>query len=33
MLAFYLGKIGFPVCYALLASLVVALIYIPAAAR
>lgn len=32
-LAFFLGKIGFPVCYALLASLVVALIYIPAGAR
>lgn len=33
MIAFYLGKIGFPVCYALLASLFVALVYIPAGAR
>jgi HAE1 family hydrophobic/amphiphilic exporter-1 len=28
-----MGRIGFPVCYALLASLVVALVYIPAGAR
>ena len=33
MVAFFMGKIGFPVCYALLASLVVALIYIPSGAR
>ncbi len=33
MVAFYLGKIGFPVCYALLTSLGVALIYIPSVAR
>lgn len=32
-MAFYLGKIGFPVCYGLLASLFVALVYIPAGAR
>lgn len=31
-LAFYMGKIGFPVCYALLASLFVALVYIPSGA-
>lgn len=31
--SFYLGRIGFPVCYALLASLLVALIYIPVAAH
>ena len=33
MVAFFLGKIGFPVCYALLMSLVAALVYIPAGAR
>ncbi|MCA9540567.1 MAG: efflux RND transporter permease subunit, partial [Myxococcales bacterium] len=33
MLSFYLGKIGFPVCYALGASLFVALVYIPAGAH
>ncbi len=33
MIAFFLGKIGFPVCYALLMSLVAALIYIPVGAR
>ena len=33
MVAFFLGKIGFPVCYALLMSLVAALIYIPVGAR
>ncbi len=32
MIAFYLGKIGFPVCYALIASLFVALVYIPSGA-
>ncbi|MEZ4474212.1 MAG: efflux RND transporter permease subunit, partial [bacterium] len=32
-MGFYMGKIGFPVCYALLASLGVALLYIPAGAR
>lgn len=32
MLAFYMGKIGFPVCYGLLASLFVALVYIPSGA-
>ena len=32
MISFYLGKIGFPVCYALLASLFVALVYIPSGA-
>lgn len=32
MIAFYLGKIGFPVCYALVASLFVALVYIPSGA-
>lgn len=31
-MAFYLGKIGFPVCYALLVSLFVALVYIPSGA-
>lgn len=33
VIAFHLGKIGFPVCYALGASLFVALVYIPAGAR
>lgn len=33
MIQFYLGKIGFPVCYALLASLFVALVYIPLGAH
>ncbi len=33
MVAFFLGKIGFPVCYALLMSLLAALVYIPAGAR
>ncbi|MEZ4431567.1 MAG: efflux RND transporter permease subunit [bacterium] len=33
MIQFYLGKIGFPVCYALIASLFVALVYIPAGAH
>ena len=32
-MAFYMGKIGFPVCYALVASLFVALVFIPAGAR
>ncbi|MCA9547913.1 MAG: efflux RND transporter permease subunit, partial [Myxococcales bacterium] len=31
-IAFYLSRIGFPVCYALLASLFVALVFIPTAA-
>ncbi len=33
MIKFFLGKIGFPVCYALIASLFVALVYIPAGAH
>ncbi|NUN14315.1 MAG: efflux RND transporter permease subunit [Myxococcales bacterium] len=32
-IAFFLGRVGFPVCFSLLASLVVALIFIPVAAQ